>query len=116
MGKKIRLAVNPKTGQVATIYSPESQQIMAGLCSEVTTSRASHVEPGSGLRAEAINVLVEKGLANDNGVLPEYRNTWFADLTPSFDGVVLGPFSVRDDAIRAELEYLNKRLPELTDE
>ncbi len=55
---------------------------------EVTIRRASHVEPAGGM-------------------------TWTADLTP-VGGPVLGPFTVRSEAIAAEVAWLRLHLTNQT--
>ena len=42
-------------------------------------------------------------------VEPDATGHWFADLSP-VDGPTLGPFDKRNEAIDAELEYLNSML------
>ena len=65
-------------GNVITVYSDDSQPIMAAL-GEFAVSRASHVEPdGAG---------------------------WTADLSP-VSGPVLGPFPTRAEALASEVDWL----------
>jgi hypothetical protein len=42
-------------------------------------------------------------------VEPDESGRWFADMTTS-SGPILGPFRKRQEAINAELEYLNIKL------
>lgn len=46
-------------------------------------------------------------------VEPTPAGEWTADLTP-VDGPVLGPYPLRRDALRAEREWLEKRLAEVS--
>lgn len=74
--REIRLSIDGN-GTIAAIYDDE----LAGLLAEgrATITRASHVEPGEG--------------------------GWYADLSP-VSGPLLGPFTLRQEALDAEVEYL----------
>jgi hypothetical protein len=56
-------------------------------CGQCVVKRASHVEPTS----------------TDDGVI------WTADMSPS-NGPVLGPFATRQEALDAEVEWLDGKL------
>ena len=45
-------------------------------------------------------------------VEPDDTGHWFADLSP-VDGPKLGPFNKRNEAVDAELEFLNMMLDEI---
>jgi len=68
-------------GTVRVIYSDALAPLLAGL-GDVKTARASHVEP-----------------ARCWG--------WCADMSP-VDGPMLGPFQLRDDALKAEAAWLRE--------
>lgn len=73
-----------KEGDIQFIYSDELQPLMNEGKTEIC--RASHVEP-----------------VNDNS------GTWYADLTPIF-GPVLTGFSTRQQALEAEVDWINENL------
>jgi len=71
-------------GSVRLVYGEELDWHCLGL---ITIRRASHIEPIKG-------------------------GGWIADLTP-VRGPTLGPFSRRSQALAAEIEWLEARLPAL---
>jgi len=75
-----KLVIRPTT-VVEAVYSDSGASIMQAV-GAVSIARASHVEP--------------------NGA-----GKWEADMGPS-GGPVLGPFDLRQEAIDAELAWLNK--------
>ena len=72
-------------GDLNFIYTDRLRRLMHE--GDATTKRASHVEPGD----------------PSNGQNPLQ---WYADLTPS-NGPVLGGFETRQEALGAEVEWLN---------
>lgn len=108
------------------IYDEISSKLLSTL-GKTETRRASHVEPGSGLSAEALlimandfkqHVLVDNRpyLIAANGpipnlsIKPEFASHWFADMTPCGHNVVLGPYppDARDTALAAEVAWLQE--------
>lgn len=73
-----------KDGKIQSIYSDALRPILREL-GKLEIKRASHVEP------------------NENG-------EWVADMSPVEFGVKLGPFELREDALKAEVEWLQARL------
>ena len=69
-----------RDGTVRMIYDDTLVNIMAEI-GRATVKRASHVEP------------------DDNG-------KWYADMAP-VNGPILGPFNLRAEALKAEVEWLN---------
>lgn len=76
-------------GTLVYIYSDAARGLMelSTSPSDVQVTRASHVEPSGG----------------PEGV------RWHADMGPS-SGPVLGPYRTREEALRAEVEWLSSRL------
>lgn len=81
--------------------------------------RASHIEPATGLSADAMSWLGRSSLFSrtdlpDADVLREietlWPGRWWADLTP-VAGPVLGPFDSRAQALQAESDWLQEHLP-----
>jgi hypothetical protein len=72
----MEMVINPK-GRVRCIYGEEIDLTALG---QVSISRASHVEPDA-------------------------QGQWWANLTP-VHGPTLGPFSLRSDALAAEVTWL----------
>jgi len=72
-----------KNGVVKFIYNDK----LVGLFKEgkVKIKRASHVEPTQ-------------------------DGKWIADLNPIQPGIILGPFTLRSKAIKAEVEWLERNL------
>ena len=79
--KNFTIAVAPE-GEVTMIYSDSLVELMDQ--GEVTVTRASHVEPG-------------------------LNGGWLADMAPS-NGPLLGPYRLRDEALQAEVEWLERKL------
>ena len=93
-------------GEVRAVYSRQAQQLL-GAAGEVSRRRASHVESGADISDAAVAVLVLRGYTRDQ-IRTEFRNCWFADMTPTGRDVVLGPFApeARDEALQDELQWL----------
>lgn len=72
-------------GTLRFIYTDELAEAFDG-AGDATTRRASFVEP------------------DPNG------GGWLADMTPVADGVVLGPYFFRKDALNAETDWLREHL------
>lgn len=68
-------------GMIILIYTDDLCDLIAS--GRATIARASHVEPAPG--------------------------GWTADMTPS-GGPVLGPFSLRQQALDAEVEWINRNV------
>lgn len=71
-------------GRLSLIYSDELAGLLAKGATVPDTRRVSHVEPAAG-------------------------GGWAADMSP-VDGPVLGPFTLRQEALDAELGYLREHL------
>jgi len=95
----------PRKGGPRALYSEVAHKLLASL-GDVQIRRASRVEPTDSLSQEARTWLNEEQARNclDIGQLPP--NKWWADLAPVV-GPVLGPFETREEALRAELEWLH---------
>lgn len=132
MAKQVKIAF-PVQGGARAIYSPDAAKALESLGPTVTR-RASHVEPTSELREQAIRWL---GKAVDqNGrsrffpalpatffdnpslqadTLAEIRSlldgmcpgAWWADMTPVAP-LVLGPFKNNTEALAAEVAWLEE--------
>ena len=85
--KPLKLLIET-TGEITAIYS----DALADLCDEgtATITRASHVEP----------VVLE----NPAG---EVMSGWAATMN---NGIMIGPFRLRSEALEAEVTYLEQRL------
>lgn len=81
-----------KDGDILTIYD-DSLLDFEAQGGDIIIRRASHVEPV---------------FSNEL-----FCNGWMADLAP-VGGPKLGPFTTRQKALDAELEWLCKNLPDLT--
>ena len=109
-----------KGGEVRHVHSTEAAKITSNLAGERNLRRASHVEPTSELRPAALKWLADKAnakqiepryLAYDEAkfkqdMLQAFPNSWWADLTP-VDGPVFGPFDTNNEALAAELKWLD---------
>ena len=97
---------------VRAVYDQLSSKII-GQLGQVETVRASHVEPGSQLSQAALAVLgyefASIGDGNKWQILPDFSSHWFADMTPTGNEVVLGPYTPgeRDKALDEEVEWLH---------
>lgn len=43
-------------------------------------------------------------------------NLWYVDFSPIGDDTLLGPFTCRDEALKEEVEYLEKKIKEINHE
>ena len=77
--EKFKLVIRP-TAHVEAVYSDSGASILRAV-GAVSIARASHVEPNA-------------------------EGNWYADMGPS-GGPKLGPFDLRQQAIDAELAWLN---------
>jgi len=108
--KTHKLTVLPG-GEIRAIYGDDLQKIIAPL-GDVTTRRASHVETWADLSPAARDWIIQnrlKGQVTFPGGVP----CWYSDLLP-VGGPVLGPFAARDDALAAEVAWLNEHMSKLT--
>lgn len=120
MSDKPKEIIFSRRGQTArTVYDPETAQTMNKL-GEVTTQRASHVEPTQELSQAAKdwiwNNIPDADVASEglpSGEMQELHdalyppNKWWADCLP-VGGPVLGPFDDRDSALEAEANWLRE--------
>lgn len=97
MPKTLEVAVNPD-GTLNFIYDDETAQILQEL-GMMEVKRASHVEPVTLLLAPSPQASAW-GTASDR-LLPR----WQADMSP-VGGPVLGPFKTREEALKAEHDWL----------
>lgn len=133
--KKTKIVI-PRNGistgqqQVRGLDTRITNKVVDALGGNKTITRASHVEPGSGLSPSAIEWLhehfrhpscdmhdplwthgpFERYYVGDDEDAPDVRvkqNSWFADLLP-VNGPVLGPFSDRHAALAAEEAWLHE--------
>lgn len=103
--------VVPKAGlaegqeTVRAIHTRETDGLMRAVGGDsLTIRRASHVDVTADLRDVAVAWLrTTGGVALED---PCYRNLYWADLLP-VEGPVLGPFHVREDALAAEVAWLD---------
>lgn len=89
-----------RDGTARCLYSEAVLPIMRAL-GAIQTRRASRVEPTASLSEDAVRALA----ATEEFPLPE--DAWWADMTLS-GGPVLGPFSTRQEALEAEIEWLKQ--------
>jgi hypothetical protein len=80
MAKEIQIVI--KDGVVRFIHNDDLAETLVPALGTAKTRRASHVEPAA-------------------------DGSWTADLTP-VNGPVLGPFQRRDEALAAEVEYIQR--------
>lgn len=93
MSKEIVLNINGD-GTIEGIYSDELQEIMGEIEGAVVdTNRVSHVEPGKDGQWYA-DMSPLKDVMNDECTITEFPK--------------LGPFTLRADALAAEVAWLNK--------
>lgn len=96
------------------IYSPTMASVLGAL-GETQYARASHVEPGTELSQEALDTLLERGVARQDKQLQLFvaatnepvNSKWWADMLPS-GGPVLGPFDDNQGALAAEAAWLRE--------
>lgn len=118
MNKREREIVIPRDGiasgdnQVRAIYDPMVSGILREI-GAVETQRASHVEPGSELSQDALQILASVMTLRDPdtgkfSIRPNFQSHWFADMTPSGFKEVLGPYGPgeRDKALADEVAWL----------
>jgi hypothetical protein len=109
-----RAGIASGEGKPRAIYSPATSAVIGSLGTTETT-RASHVEPGSGLSHKARKLLdseyteVVEVYGAPVIIREEFASHWFADMTPTGHDVVLGPYDPdkRDQALKEEVEWLN---------
>ncbi len=109
-----------KGGEVRHVHSTEAAKITSNLAGERNLRRASHVEPTSELRPAALQWMrnAEAKVLNagpefggdaetyKQNIMQAFPQRWWADLTP-VDGPVLGPFVTNNEALAAELKWLD---------
>jgi len=88
MSTQTKKIVIRKDGKIEFIYDDRLRQLTQE--GNATTRRASHVEPGDPTKGQ--NPL-----------------KWYADLSPS-NGPVLGGFEERQEALDAEVAWLNEHI------
>ena len=99
--------------KIRAIQSDTASSVLSAV-GQIKTTRASHVDPGSFLQADALYVLgSDYADATDLGpeILEKWANHWFADMHPCGYAVVLGPYAPGDkaSALAAEVAWLNAR-------
>ena len=121
MPEKPTRIIIPKTGiatgesQPRAVYDPMSSKVIGAL-GQVETMRASHVEPGSALSRDALELLYPDFAEREEDhprtlvIKREYASHWFADMTPTGHDTVLGPYDPdqRDQALADEVKWLHE--------
>ncbi len=114
--------ISTGTTQPRAIHDPLSHSLLSAV-GDTTTRRASNVETGKDLSQAALRIVWEYGHATQHHdeseaitgeacpqykIKPEYREHWFADMTPCGKHVVLGPFDPgkREQALQSEVTWL----------
>lgn len=62
---------------------------------------------------DALRDILDEGrlrIRRASTVEPDLYGNWWADMTPSGHDVKLGPFKMREDALRAERAFLTRQL------
>ena len=94
-------------GQVLKIFDPGDEEL--GL----EKRRASHVEPVSRVLRGIFHFVRRR--CDDESKLAAFTRKWPCRWQARiFDGPTLGPFSKREDAITAEISWIEKTLEEQT--
>jgi hypothetical protein len=106
MAKQIELVIEPD-GHTRHLVDPLSEKIGAAVGPKVKTWRSSNVETWSSLSQEARDWFC--GSRNwDPNILDKFdRNHFWADMLP-VGGPVLGPFPRHNQAIQAEIKWLQQ--------
>ncbi len=105
--------------QPRAVYDPMSHKVLSAM-GTVSTMRASHVEVGRDLSQDALEFLanssdpayaayiIDGSLGQPYKILDEYAEHWFADMTPTGQHFVLGPYAPaeRDKALQEEVAWL----------
>jgi len=104
-------------GSLRHIHDDELTSTLAPLVGAQQIERASHVEPTATLLQlpGATDCLIEQYKARENASLAEaveytqqlHATLWWADMRPS-GGPILGPFEGREQALAAELVWLDQ--------
>lgn len=95
--QSIKIVV-PKTGPARWVHSDLATELMTA-SGDVTIRRASHVDQWHDLSDSAKNKL------SDAQKKSWFVNGWWVDLSP-VKGRILGPFKKRQEALDAELAWL----------
>jgi len=106
MPQTIQLIIE-KDGTVRHLVDAASEQFGAAIGPKLSTRRASHVESWGDLSGEARAWLHAQGWCQDGCCDTIDPNAFWADLLPS-GGPVLGPFQQYDEAIAAEVAWLQE--------
>jgi hypothetical protein len=94
---------------VEYVDEPEAAQYAGGLVAGGRTRRASHVWPAGIMRRLAFRVL--RVAFGERGVVAGWTRRWRGEwVVQVIGGERLGPFLSRDEAIAAEIAYLNERI------
>lgn len=98
--------------QVRGLDTQITNKVVNALGGKKTITRASNVEPGSGLSNAALDYLWKfrddvKIIKDPYQMLEPLDTKWFADLLP-VNGPVLGPFDDRQAALAAEEAWLHE--------
>lgn len=107
--KTVQLIIEPN-GAARHLVDEVSERFGSAIGPKLSTQRASHVESWFDLSPEAKAWLEANGwccggCCDDQVVDP---NAFWADLLPS-GGPVLGPYDKYNDAIAAEIKWLQER-------
>lgn len=97
---KIKVAIG-RDGTVRMVDSDAARDALRAMgADKPQLSRATNIETGRQLRAEAAAMVPPNVLADN-------QDSYFADITP-VGGPVLGPFERRSEAVAAELQWLGE--------
>jgi hypothetical protein len=82
--------------------------VLGDFC-EISCPRASYVETSLDLPEETCQRIrkMDKPLGPD---------LWYVDFSPIGDDTLLGPFTCRDEALKEEVKYLEKKIKEINHE
>lgn len=100
-----------KDGSIRAIVSPVVERLARKLGTP-EIHRASNVEPTAELSQAAKDWICQYLHIDVTQYLPDQpwmTGNWWADLLRQTDGVVLGPFDTREEALAAEETWLRER-------
>ena len=121
MRPPIKMKIDPKTGSVIAIRSDGDSKFLQSLVVnpqvvEQSTKRVSHVLPVNPILRVVFRWLRdrfgEKGRIA--GFTRRWPCLWQADMSPTGANDILGPYRNRQDAINAEIAWLDKHPDLLT--
>lgn len=98
------------TGEVCYLSNAETDAMLADVCGNASTVRASHVEPTRFVRRVAFHFL--RRLFGESGCIANLTRSaffgpWRVNLAPSNGPILSGTYTDRQQAIAAEVAWLN---------